>query len=346
MPAPLAPRQDRWWPVPFGGGEVETAADGTYRIDTVVPGSIFIIEFHSPDGTYASEYYNDESRFWEGDQLEITAGGVSGIDAQLGAGARVSGHVRDAAGEGVEGSWVTLCFQEHHDCRYMNADESGFFEFGGLGAGIYTLRGQGISRCVVVAEGRHVQVDLKPVAAQGGFIDVPGGVYYSVPVMTLAEQGVFASTEWGSGFCPDAPIDRKTMAVWIVRVLDGKDPERVSESRFNDVPSWWFHAPFIERMAELEVTGGCGDGSGYCPDRTVTRAEMAAFLSRAYELPDGPDPGFSDVDSDDWYAAYVARLAQSGITGGCGDGTRFCPEQNTTRGQMATFLYRAENQAN
>ena len=36
-------------------------------------------------------------------------------------------------------------------------------------------------------------------------------------------------------------------------------------------------------------------------------------------------------------------LVASGVTMGCGDGTDFCPEQDTTRGQMAVFLHRAEN---
>ena len=106
-----------------------------------------------------------------------------------------------------------------------------------------------------------------------------------------------------------------------------------------------FYAPFIERMAEFEVTRGCGDGSGFCPDRNVTRAEMAVFLSRAFKLPEGPDPGFVDVPADAWYAADVARLAASKITVGCGDGSGFCPGRDTTRAQMATFLHRAISRA-
>ena len=102
-----------------------------------------------------------------------------------------------------------------------------------------------------------------------------------------------------------------------------------------------FYGPFIERMAELEVTRGCGDGSRFCPDRNVTRAEMAVLLSRAFDLGEGPDPGFSDVPADAWYADSVARLAASRITIGCGDGTEFCPSRATTRAQMATFLARA-----
>ena len=177
-------------------------------------------------------------------------------------------------------------------------------------------------------------------AQSGGFGDVADDRYFSVPVKVLAEQGVFAGTECAAGFCPDDPLDRKTMAVWIVRMLDGQDPEAVTTTRFDDVAADSFHAPFIERMAELEVTTGCG-GSGFCPDRIVNRAETAAFLSRAYKLPDGADPGFGDVPGDAWYAADVARLAVSKITTGCGDGTMFCPLDDVSRAQMATFLYRA-----
>ena len=198
---------------------------------------------------------------------------------------------------------------------------------------------------VVAAAVVAVTASAPAVGQPGGFDDVPEDSYYSVPVSTLAQRGVFVGTECDEGFCPSEPLDRNTMAVWIVRVLDGEDPEAVSESRFDDVDAAGFHAPFIERMAELEVTRGCGDGTGFCPDRHVTRAQMAAFLSRAYELPDGPEPGFRDVPSDAWYAADVARLAASKITGGCGDGTGFCPNRETTRGQLATFLYRAEQRS-
>ena len=185
-----------------------------------------------------------------------------------------------------------------------------------------------------------------PAAAQSDeFGDVPDDAYYTVPVAALAARGVFAGTECDDGFCPGEAIDRKTMAVWIVRVLDGDDPPALAETRFNDVDAASFYAPFIERMAELEVTTGCGDRSGFCPDRSVTRAQMAVFLSRAYKLPDGPDPGFGDVPADAWYAPDVARLAASGITVGCGDLTVFCPGRGTTRAQMATFLHRAENRA-
>ena len=179
------------------------------------------------------------------------------------------------------------------------------------------------------------------------FSDVPDDAYYTEPVIELNRLGVFDGTALSEfmcpgGFCPSEPIDRKTVAVWVVRVLDGQDPPRGLSSQFDDVdcclPAFW--PPFIERMAELGVTRGCGDGSGFCPNRNMTRAEMAVFLSRAFNLPDGPAPEFSDVPDDAWYAADVARLKASGITVGCGDGTQFCPSRITTRAEMATFLWR------
>ena len=192
-------------------------------------------------------------------------------------------------------------------------------------------------------------VPASPVAAQQGgngqdagpYPDTPVGAFYAEPVAQLAERGVFAGTLCESGFCPDDPTDRKTMAVWVVRMLDEQDPAPVTQSRFDDVSSGSFYAPFIERMFELRVTVGCGDGSGFCPDNPVTRAQMAVFLSRAYDLPEGPDPGFSDVPVDAWFARDVSKLAASGITKGCGDGTQFCPGRDTSRAEMATFLWRA-----
>ena len=186
-----------------------------------------------------------------------------------------------------------------------------------------------------------VAVAHAPAAAQtGGFSDVTGGVYKPA-IDALAALSAFEGTLCeDDAFCPDEAIDRKTMAVWVVRVLDGADPSPVSRSRFDDVDAGSFHAPFIERMAELGVTEGCGDGSGFCPDGSVSRAQMAVFLSRAYKLPAAPAPRFVDVASDAWYAGHVARLAASGITTGCGDGSGFCPNSYTTRAQMATFLHR------
>jgi len=183
--------------------------------------------------------------------------------------------------------------------------------------------------------------DSRPVIGHREIVVVDG--FYAESVAHLHSAGVLGGTMCAEGFCPHQPIDRKTMAVWVVRILDGKDPQPVTESRFDDVDPAGFRGRFIERMAELGVTVGCGDGSGFCPNRSVSRAQMAVLLSRAYSLPEGPDPGFTDVPDDAWYGPDVAKLAASEITQGCADGL-FCPDDDTTRGEMAIFLHRAEKQ--
>ena len=52
---------------------------------------------------------------------------------------------------------------------------------------------------------------------------------------------------------------------------------------FNDVPTGYWAFQFIEALADSGITAGCGGGS-FCPDNTLTRAEMAVFLSKALGL--------------------------------------------------------------
>lgn len=180
------------------------------------------------------------------------------------------------------------------------------------------------------------------------FSDVPQDAYYALPVAALADGGAFVGTLCEDGFCPHEPIDRKTAAVWVVRVIDGqdpgeRDPDDAQGQRFDDVDPDSFYAPFIERLAEQWLTFGCGDGIGFCPNQDLSRAQAAVMLDRMwprYRFGLAPDPGFSDVPTDAWYHQEVAELYQDGVTVGCGDGSRFCPDGATTRAQMATMLYR------
>lgn len=111
-------------------------------------------------------------------------------------------------------------------------------------------------------------------------------------------------------------------------------------SPFTDTGSTIFRNDIIW-LAQQEITRGCATDL-YCPDDLVTRGQMAAFLSRALDL---PDPGDVDTFTDDDTSIFeddIERIAAAGITRGCNpEGTRFCPENNVTRGEMAAFLVRA-----
>ena len=145
-------------------------------------------------------------------------------------------------------------------------------------------------------------------------------------------------------FCPWEPLSRAHMAVWLVRVLDGHDPDPVTETRFSDVDGTHPQAAFIERFAHLGVTEGCEtEPLSFCPDEDVSRAQMASFLVRAFDLESaGESAGFVDVVAGGAHSANIDALAVSGITDGCDtDPLRYCPWDPVKRAQMASFLVRA-----
>ena len=177
-------------------------------------------------------------------------------------------------------------------------------------------------------------------------IDLDGERYDAVKALT--SDGVLAGTECAPGlFCPGDPIPRWLMAVWMVRVADGQDPAPVGTSRFSDVDAgqWW--AAHVERLAELGITAGCAsEPAQYCPDAPVTRAQMATFLRRAFAFDPAIGQGFVDT-GDSVHEASIDALFRAGVTAGCStEPLRFCPEQATTRVQMALFLERARNRLN
>ena len=120
-------------------------------------------------------------------------------------------------------------------------------------------------------------------------------------------------------------------------------PEPLPVSGFWDVDDAHVFSRDVGWLAEAAITRGCNApwNDEFCPDDPVTRGQMAAFLVRALDLPDGESP-FTDTTGSG-FEADIDALFASGITTGCdtADPTRFCPDGAVTRGQMAAFLVRA-----
>ena len=137
-------------------------------------------------------------------------------------------------------------------------------------------------------------------------------------------------------------------ATWMV--LGGTPkPLTCQAQTFADVSSTYWAWAFIERLYAAGITGGCAiNPLRYCPEGTVTRAQMAVFLLRgihtsSYAPPAiGAGSGFGDVPIDYWSGAWIKQLAAEGITTGCGN-SNFCPEHPVTRAQMAVFLLRSKH---
>ena len=172
--------------------------------------------------------------------------------------------------------------------------------------------------------------------------DLPVGVH-APAVRELAGAGVaLACDETGRRFCPRLPIPRAELAWYIAERLDL--PAAPTLDRFSDVAPTSPHAASIAALAHAGITAGCDvDGGRFCPNRSVTRAEVATFLTRALDLPAAPTlDRFSDVAPSSSHAASIAALAHAGITAGCDvDGGRYCPGRTLTRAEFATLLHRA-----
>ena len=194
------------------------------------------------------------------------------------------------------------------------------------------------------------QVELyKPslISCGNGFTDVPPDHWAKDYIYAIFNAGITQGCSQNPlKYCPQDLVSRAQMAAFIVRAKEGEPPANycATGSPFADVSSGTWPCKYIKRLSEMGITQGCGPGV-YCPNRDVTRAEMAAFLVRAVE---GEPPAnycatgspFSDVSSDTWPCKYIKRLLELEITKGCGPGI-YCPDRDVTRAEMAAFLARA-----
>ena len=135
------------------------------------------------------------------------------------------------------------------------------------------------------------------------------------------------------------------MAVFLLKSKFGAahvppDPVQI----FPDVPNDAFAAAWIDELANLGITSGCGGGL-YCPDRPVSRAEMAVFLLKTLlgsgYVPPTPVGIFADVPLGSFAVDWIEDIYNRGITAGCATNPlRYCPDTDVPREQMATFLVR------
>jgi hypothetical protein len=77
------------------------------------------------------------------------------------------------------------------------------------------------------------------------------------------------------------------MAVFLLKAKHGAGytpPAVGAGTGFGDVPADYWAAAFIKQLVTDGITAGCGSGN-YCPEQSVTRAQMAVFLVKTFSLP-------------------------------------------------------------
>ncbi len=154
---------------------------------------------------------------------------------------------------------------------------------------------------------------------------------------------VWFSTVDGYGYLLKGACAKPARGVW--PRFHGGNHNRGNVAPFPDISddsyAWAFDA--IVSIYHASITDGYPDGT-YRPYNGVSRAEMAAFLTRALGLSPAvctTEP-FPDVPKGAWYCPYVQALKEAGVAHGRPDG-KYAPLDNVSRAQMAAFMARALN---
>jgi PKD repeat protein len=184
---------------------------------------------------------------------------------------------------------------------------------GGCGTDVYGHRsfcpGNSVTRAeIAVFLGRALHpAPFNPSAPTGIFADVARDHWAAGWIEQIYRDGISSgcSTTGSSRlFCPAALASRAEVAVLLVRAVHSVSFVPLPAiGVFADVPPFFWAAPSIEQLYRDGITAGC-DGSGllplFCPSRSLSRAEMAVFLVRAFHLEQSPAP-----------LAFLARLCSA-----------------------------------
>ncbi len=163
---------------------------------------------------------------------------------------------------------------------------------------------------------------------------------FAADIVTLVANRITVGVGGGRYGTTD-DIKRQAMAVFVLKAEHGicYTPPACA-GVFPDVPCTSSFAPWIEAMAAEGITSGCGGGN-FCPLDPVRRDQMAVFLLKgehgASYVPPPCVGVFTDVPCPGPFANWIEQLKAEGVTSGCG-GASYCPSNDNTRGQMATFL--------
>ena len=175
------------------------------------------------------------------------------------------------------------------------------------------------------------------------FVDVPAGAYYYDAVLWAAEGGIVTGTD-AVHFSPDASCTRAQLVTFLWRAAGS--PVVNYAMNFTDVDSGAYYAEAVRWAASEKVVEGT-TAETFAPDAAVTRAQVVTMLYRFAKAQgmDTTQGGMAIREFDDFDAvpAYALEAMDWAVNAGVlkGDNNRLLPQDNCTRAQIVTMLYRA-----
>jgi hypothetical protein len=173
-----------------------------------------------------------------------------------------------------------------------------------------------------------------------GFGDVEAGAFYTQGVQWMVDENITTGVT-PECFEPYAALTRGQVATFLWRMED--EPAPVGSNDFVDVNDGDFFETAVQWMVDENITSGTTTTT-FEPYLALNRAQFATFLWR---LEGEPAPvgsnDFVDVPPGAFFETAVQWMVDENITSGTTD-TTFAPGDTVTRGQVATFLWRYNNE--
>lgn len=220
-------------------------------------------------------------------------------------------------------------------------DENGIITALGEGETTISLTARNPDNYIYYKDSIDIQVQKGTGNSGGKFVDVKPGAYYEIPVNWAVENGVTTGTS-PTTFSPDEDCTRGQIVTFLWRAAGS--PEPISAyNPFVDVSENTYYYKAVLWAAEKGITTGTSPNT-FSPFDTCTRGQCVTFLCRyaGASVNDGVENPFVDVNKDTYYYKPVLWAVNEGITTGTSPIT-FSPNENCTRGQIVTFLYRYAN---
>ena len=167
------------------------------------------------------------------------------------------------------------------------------------------------------------------------FEDVAADAYYYEAVKWAAEQGITEGTGKGL-FGPEGTCTRGQIVTFLWRAAGSPVVNYAMD--LADIDEDAYYAEAVRWALSEGVTSGTTDTT-FAPDATCTRAQAMTFLFKAMKAAAEGKADFKDVADSDWFASAVAWAVENGVTAGVGGGL-FGPDNDCTRGQIVTFLWK------
>ena len=173
---------------------------------------------------------------------------------------------------------------------------------------------------------------------QANFSDVAAGSYCYDAVQWAVANGITNGTD-ATHFSPNAGCTRGQVVTFLWRAAG--EPTVSGNVGFVDVAPGSYCYEAVKWAVANGITKGT-DATHFSPNATCTRGQVVTFMYRAEGEPAvGGSNGFVDVAAGSYCYNAVQWAVAKGITKGT-DATHFSPSATCTRGQVVTFLYRAE----